>query len=403
MRSCRAFQEQTFLQTSSGKSGPRDAAELSALAHQIYEASVHPERWNGAVARVAASFGTTKGLLFTPYLAPNHGGLMFPAGIDEAALQLWASSYIDHDIWSQRVQAKDMWREGRVLRDEEMVPHDELLASRFYREFLSGIGIARVCAGFVFAGSPGLPATSIAVFRDAHEPAFDRSDQRWMELLVPHVSRSLGIMQRLDTAKLRNASLLASFDRLRAGVVLLNADMEVLHLNRAAKTVVERSDGIVVDELRRLETLPGRKRNLSGWLASLKDTPVDAQAHFLDGRQVLRENGRRTYMVQCVPVLADEGWRAASEAIRHIVFITDPSTVELPSASRLQKLYGLTAAQAKVTLELAAGCASKQVARKLRISEETVRSHVKAVYQKTRVNRQADLVRLVLSLSEAGV
>jgi hypothetical protein len=79
-------------------------------------------------------------------------------------------------------------RAGEVLLDEEMVPREELLASRFYREFLSTIGIGRVCVGIVFEGSPGLPATMLPVFRDAHEPAFERADVQWMKLLVPHVS-----------------------------------------------------------------------------------------------------------------------------------------------------------------------------------------------------------------------
>ncbi len=40
---------------------------------------------------------------------------------------------------------------------------------------------------------------------------------------------------------------------------------------------------------------------------------------------------------------------------------------------------------------------------RLKMAEETVRSHVKEIYPKTRVHRQADLVRLVLSLSQSGV
>jgi hypothetical protein len=47
---------------------------------------------------------------------------------------------------------------------------------------------------------------------------FDQEDALWMKLLVSHVSRGLGLMQRLDTARLQNSSLMASFDRLKFGV-----------------------------------------------------------------------------------------------------------------------------------------------------------------------------------------
>lgn len=383
----------------------RDAHHLSDLVHQIYDASVHPERWNAVVAAIAASFDSSKGLLFTPYLAPQHGGLIFPAGIDEAALQLWGSSYIDQDIWAQRVQARGQLRVGEVLIDDEMVPRAEFLASRFYREFLSTIGIGRVCTCIVFEGTPGLPATTISIFRDAHEPAFDRADARWLRLVATHVSRGLGLMQRLDTARLQYASLLASLDRLNFGVVLLNESMQVLHLNQAARGAVNRRDGISINADRQLESnsVASRSQNLPRWLIAVRDAPEIEQAHFLDGCRIVRSDGRRHYAIQCVAVPAAGAWTAQSEEVRYVVFILDPSALQMPSTARLVALYGLTQAQAKVALAFSSGGTYKQVARQLRVSEETVRSHVKEIYPKTRVNRQADLVRLVLSLAQSAV
>jgi DNA-binding CsgD family transcriptional regulator len=396
---------QTLDPTLRAISRKRDVKHLSDLAHQIYDASVHPKLWNGVVAAIAASFGSSKGLLFTPFLAPQHGGLIFPVGIDEAALQMWASSYIDQDIWAQRAQARGLWRQGAVLLDHEMVPSEEFLASPFYREFLSTIGIGRVCTGIVFEGTPGLPATSLSIFRDAHEPAFDQADAQWMKLLAAHVSRGLGLMQLLDTAKLQNTSLLASFDRLNFGVALLNGSMQVLHLNQAGQRVMNRYDGIFIGDNRQLESKPGAKRSqcLSSWLATVRDTPAAEQGHFLERCRVMRNEAKRHYAVQCAAVLSASPWTAQNEEVRYIVFINDPAALQLPSAARLVALFGLTQAQAKVAREFSIGGTYEQVARRLRISVETVRSHIKDIYPKTRVNRQADLVRLVLSLAQSAV
>lgn len=383
----------------------RDANHLSDLVHQIYDASVHPERWNAVVAAIAASLGSSKGLLFTPYLAPQHGGLLFPAGIDEAALQLWGSSYIEHDIWAQRAQARGQLRVGEVLVDDDIVPRAEFLASRFYREFLSTIGIGRVCTCTVFEGTPGLPATSISIFRDAHEPAFDRADAQWLKLVTTHLSRGLGLMQRLDTATLQYTSLLAALNRLNFGVALLNEGMQVLHLNQAGQRVVSRRDGIYIGANRQLEGNPaaGQSQSLSRWLTAVSDTPEAEQAHFLKGCRVVSNDAKRHYALQCVAVPADSAWAAQNEAVRYVVFITDPSALQLPSEERMIALYALTGTQAKVALAFSSGGTYKQVARRLRVSEETVRSHVKEIYPKMRVNRQADLVRLVLSLAQSAV
>ncbi len=56
-----------------------------------------------------------------------------------------------------------------------------------------------------------------------------------------------------------------------------------------------------------------------------------------------------------------------------------------------------------MALAFAQGSTYKQVAESMDISEETVRSHVREIYPKTRVNRQADLVRLVLALAQSVV
>jgi DNA-binding CsgD family transcriptional regulator len=390
---------------SEAAAGRRDAQHLSDVLHRIYEASTDPKKWNDAVAAIATSFGSSKALLFTNRLAPQHGGLLFPVGISESAIQLWASSYIEHDIWALEAVRQGLWREGAALIDDSIVPREQFLASRFYREFLSTIGIARVCAGVVFEGAPGLPATALSVFRDTDDPAFDREDERWMKLIVGHLSRAMGIMYRLDTTRLQNASLLASFDRLEFGVALLDSELRVLHLNAAASKAVDRNDGLLVDAGRRLGTLAGTKSSpdVSRWLAKVARTPATEPGHFLETCVIPRKGGKQRYAIQCAAVPGSEDWAAHGDAVRYVAFITDPAAVRLPDVERLVSLYGLTQAQGRVAREFARGSTYKEAARRLGISEETVRAHVKEIYPKMRVNRQADLVRLVLSLGQSSI
>jgi hypothetical protein len=51
------------------------------------------------------------------------------------------------------------------MLDEQMVPQQELVASKFCQEFLRHIGIGRVCSGFVFENGLATKATSIGIFR----------------------------------------------------------------------------------------------------------------------------------------------------------------------------------------------------------------------------------------------
>lgn len=396
----------------------RDATHLSELTHLIYGAALHPEKWSTVVAAIAGSLGSSKALLLTPYLAPQHGGFAFPVGFDEAAMQLWASTYIKHDIRAAQLRKKGLLRDGVVVVDEDLVPQKQMLSSRMYQEYLRVLGLGRVCIGVVFAGAPDLPAVALPVHRGPDNP-FNQNDVSWMKLLIPHVSRAMGIMLRLETAQVQNASLLASFDRLNFGVALLNDEMQVRHLNQAAQSVMLRGNGLSLNAQQQLE---GRTENaespfqsVSSWLETVRHTPLTAPPHFLQGAMVIRANGheenmggqtpaaKKYYDLQCVPLPEIDAWFAQQQDARYVVFITDPQAVKLPSSKRLHELYNITPTQAKVTCEFARGASYKKVAQRLQISEDTVRSHIKEIYRKTRVNRQADLVHLILSISQSGV
>jgi len=61
----------------------------------------------------------------------------------------------------------------------------------------------------------------------------------------------------------------------------------------------------------------------------------------------------------------------------------------------LARQHGLTTTEAKVALTIARGLPGKQVCRELHISYNTLKTHLRHIYAKTRVKRQSDLVRLL--------
>ena len=66
-------------------------------------------------------------------------------------------------------------------------------------------------------------------------------------------------------------------------------------------------------------------------------------------------------------------------------------------ANRLRERYGLTAREVRVALLIAEGHVVKDVSAILEVSIFTVRAHLRRIFMKTGVNRQAALVRLLLT------
>ncbi len=389
----------------------RSAEELSQLVHQIYEAVAEPERWPEVVGAIATSLRAHCGCLFTPYTRPGQGGFVFPWRMDESHLLLWGTKYIDHDVWSRSASERNLWQEGAVLLDEQLVSREVLARSVFFREFLTTMNIGRVCAGLLLSGALGLPSTCLSVYRSFDAPAFSPAEVAWYGLLIPHLSRALGLQHRLDALRVQNQSLLSAFDRMDFGVCVLNELGQIVYVNSCASRVFERNDGLLIDGENRLSGLRSAEEairsteTLAQWIKrqiASNSLIANPPAHFSDAfLQMRRELGKR-YALQC-SLLPSCFAGAGPAGARLVLFITDPDAVKLPPVERLVDLYGLTPSQARVARAFGSGSSYKEISSALNVSEATVATHIKEVYAKVKVNRQADLMRHIMALGKVSV
>jgi DNA-binding CsgD family transcriptional regulator len=99
------------------------------------------------------------------------------------------------------------------------------------------------------------------------------------------------------------------------------------------------------------------------------------------------------------PVPGDQRLPALDDlAPAALLFLHDPAQRPSPPVALLRRLYGLTPQQARLAALLADGLSPAEAAERLGIAGATATAHLKQVYRKTGVHRQAELVRLLLSL-----
>jgi DNA-binding CsgD family transcriptional regulator len=80
-----------------------------------------------------------------------------------------------------------------------------------------------------------------------------------------------------------------------------------------------------------------------------------------------------------------------------ILFMRDPEHSQSPSERALRELFGLTPAEATITVQLARGSSLAQVAARHRLSSNTVHTHLKNIFGKTGINRQSQLTAVILN------
>jgi DNA-binding CsgD family transcriptional regulator len=378
---------------------------FNALVHQIYEGATDISAWTRIVAAVANHLDAEKGLLLTPFDPPGKGGFIFPYGIGQQHIALWKSRYLPEDLWARRMTERGLFFEGNVILGYELTTREELLESRWYREFLAEMDIFQFVCGIVFTGGRAdVPATGFPFYRGVNALPFEEHHREQMRLLIPHVSRSLGVMFKLRDAEFRIAASLQALDRIRQAILLLDEMGGVCFANSTAERILQQQDGLTLGEVvgahRTLGTDdPLAQAALARALQSGVSVPDAETTHLAQTILIRRPSGSRSYAVQVSYLPETNPYRLGAQTPRAIVFIKDGTLVSQPEPGLLQRVYGLTPAEARAALALCDGGSLDAVAAQLNVKLNTLKTHLKSIYTKTSADNRAALTKLMLSLA----
>ena len=217
--------------------------------------------------------------------------------------------------------------------------------------------------------------------------------------LLPHVRQFVRVRQTLVRAKALDAAVTALLDNGRIGVVLLDGRGRILALNDRAGGILQHGDGLsdrdgvlragAPADQSRLERLVAGALPASGGVA-------------LSGETVLgRASGLPPYAVHVKPVAAPEADYGARQAAV-LVLIVEPGTRRRVDRGVVAAILGLTPGESRVAAGLAEGRSVREMAQAAGVTERAIYGHLQQIYQKQGISRQADLVRLVLSIADFG-
>jgi DNA-binding CsgD family transcriptional regulator len=204
----------------------------------------------------------------------------------------------------------------------------------------------------------------------------------------------------MTDSETKGAAAAGVVDHLASGVLLFDSSLRTILINREARRIFGLRDGLILD-LHRLKT---SSRNVT---TSLQRS-IKSAAHGAGGQAgatresafaVPRPSGKPPFQVRIAPLDAN---RAATAPVV-AVFMTDPDGLAVPPAETLRTLYGLNPTEGRVASGLAAGRTVAEISAELALSQDTTRWHVKRVFDKVGVRRQAQLVRVLLATTTLGL
>jgi len=251
--------------------------------------------------------------------------------------------------------------------------------------------------------------TTVCCHRGMKDGAFSEVERHRLRLLMPHLSRSLGVLQRLRDAEFKVAANLAALDLLKAGVLLIGSEHQVVFANKRALSILREGDGL------RLRHHPGRKSydtleatdpraqdGLDTAISTALSPDILTTPHFSHAIPIKRISSHKSYALNFSSLALNNEFGTGSEIPRAIIFVTETGQPLSIDKSWLHTAYKLAPAEIRIAMMLVEGDASLKIAESIGVSLNTVNTQIQNIYSKTGVNSRAKLVRLFLSLSQTS-
>jgi DNA-binding CsgD family transcriptional regulator/PAS domain-containing protein len=376
-----------------GQVGMTRAETILAAVGPIHEAALTPDGWTRALPLIAGAVRSEHALL----LAQAAGGetaAITSFAFTSHQLACFAAACAREPRWIGLLEALPP---GAVLPSSAIEPDDAFARSAFYNE-----GIRPTGAFYGITAAP-LRTSQRKVYLTAGRALgrenYDAEDVAAMRTLLPHVVTALQVSRRLAQADLRAAGANAALDRLEVGVLLLDAEGQIMFANRAAECLLDRTHGLCVDPEGLSAADPVAAVALRRLIAACSGSTPNGVAGggIVDVPRGGKQTPLRLLIAPCgEPTAPAEMHWLGPAAAAAIVLISDPERERTQRKKRLRERLGLTPAEADVALEIMRGDGRDAAAARLGISLTTVRTHLSHIFEKAGVHRQAELVSLLL-------
>ena len=214
--------------------------------------------------------------------------------------------------------------------------------------------------------------------------------------LLPHIRQYVNVRQALTGAGALGASLTEMLDTTGAGIIQLDPRGRLLELNDRAWDLLRTGDGLFDEH----GFLFARKQEDNARLQELLARALPSfGAQGVGGSIVVRRSSTLLPLVLHVNPIARQETDSRPWPVAAIVLVVDPESRIRIDPDMAADALGLTKMESRVALLLAEGMSVAQIASATDRKESTIRTHVKHIFAKQGLSRQADLVRLVLSLA----
>lgn len=353
---------------------------LLELVGSIYETALDPAAMPRVLGKLAGALDANVAQLCSSDPAT---GSMLASVVSSGASRKAHDAYVSYygAIDPRRKQAETM-PSGTAVRCHEHFDERYVSRSEFYQDFYIPIG-QRWNMGIHYDNGDGT-CTSIGVSRPVGARAFEDEATREFMRIIPHLQKASMLQRRLASQVATGLDAQGLLAALPIGGVLLDARGCVMQTNAAAvDALADLSLRYVGDFLCFNE--PDRQLV---WLRAIESVSNEHLPRTL----ALASEAGMSWRVHLIPLqLVAKATDAADSHLMLAAFERMQVGIEQRLAS-LRARFGLTKVQTEVLARLLSGASVKQIAQQRDASVNTIRTHVKSIFEKTACRSQRELI-----------
>jgi DNA-binding CsgD family transcriptional regulator len=384
----------------------RDEAQLSHLVGRIYEAALDPALWGGVLDELRGALNGVAFQIYTIDSATRDVVQQWDCGLPRQFTEEYRAHY------SKLSERNDLLLRNPdlpVIYDRMFFDEAEMDRSEMYR-WRAGFDFRYFIGGQLLRTDSTL--SMAALQRSKRQGHATQPEIEAFAAFQPHLGRALRIQGRLASLERESSSAWAAIEDASFGIVVLTADRRIWRCNREAERIMAEGGEIDGQGGELIARRPIDNAALQRLIAGALETAHGRGGGREWGREggarggarggggsmaLAKRSGPRPYAVLVAPV-PEQAALLSLSGPAVVVLVTDPDHAPETPARLLRRVYGLTRKEAQLALALAGGASLADAAEGLRIAEGTARRHLAAIFARTGIHRQAELVRLILSL-----
>lgn len=353
----------------------------------IYDAAAENDLWRDALTAIADLTNSQGGILFGYSFLKQAIYFDYNGRLSEECKQAFQERHMMNP-WAIHMANQPV---GRLVMSDEVMELDKLQRTPFYDEVLRPQEVGHN-AMIALAKKKDF-AAAFNLCRTLRQGPLEPDEQRLVEWLTPHMSRSATLGFRIDAYRSIRDAAFNVLDRLSDGVAILDRRARILFANTTARGfeaegLLRLSPSVAVSSSTHSSRLTGLiKSAMGGAPGGTMSFPRSSDGQILTITVCSirsKDLGR----------LSDSGFKDAAV----LLFIVDPANRHSIPLKHIMDAYGLTRAEARVARAASSGNTVSETARQLNVSPNTVKTHLRRVFAKTATGGQVELAGLIAAI-----